>query len=61
MKKLIIMDLVQICGSHLVPGTSDEKHECMGYDSHMHKGADLKGLASAHMLCPFPEYIPLIS
>jgi hypothetical protein len=33
MKKLIVTDLVQICGSDLTSGTSDEKHECMGYDS----------------------------
>jgi len=33
MKKLIVMDLEQICGSDLVSGISDEKHKCMGYDS----------------------------
>jgi hypothetical protein len=32
MKKLIATDPVQICGSDLTSGTSDEKHECMGYD-----------------------------
>jgi hypothetical protein len=32
MKKLIIMDPVQI-RSDLVSGTSDEKCKCMGYDS----------------------------
>jgi hypothetical protein len=34
MKKLIITDLDWICGLDLVSGTSDEKHECMGYDNH---------------------------
>jgi len=34
MKKLIMMDPVQICGSDLTSGTSDEKREWMGYDSH---------------------------
>jgi len=33
MKKLIMTDLVRICGSDLTSGTSDEKHECMGYDT----------------------------
>jgi len=33
MKKLIAMDPVRICGSDLTSGTSDEKCECMGYDS----------------------------
>jgi len=33
MKKLIVMDLVRICGSDLTSGTSDEKCECMGYDN----------------------------
>jgi len=33
MKKLIATDLVWICGSDLASGTSDEKRECMGYDS----------------------------
>jgi hypothetical protein len=37
MKKLIVMDLVWICGSDLTSRTSDEKHECMGYDSWMLK------------------------
>jgi hypothetical protein len=33
MKKLIVTDLVWICGSDLTSGTLDEKCECMGYDS----------------------------
>jgi hypothetical protein len=33
MKKLIITDLEWICGSDLAFRTSDEKRECMGYDS----------------------------
>jgi hypothetical protein len=33
MKKLIVMDPVQICGSDLTSGTLDEKRECMGYDT----------------------------
>jgi len=32
MKKLIVMDLAQICGSDLTSGTSDEKCEYMEYD-----------------------------
>jgi len=33
MKKLIVTDLVWICGSDLASGTSDEKREYMGYDT----------------------------
>jgi hypothetical protein len=33
MKKLIITDLVQICGLDLTSGTLDEKHKYMEYDT----------------------------
>jgi hypothetical protein len=32
MKKLIVMDLVWICGLDLTSGTSDEKRKYMEYD-----------------------------
>jgi len=40
MKKLIVTDPVRICGSDLTSGTSDEKRECMGYDTESKSGVN---------------------
>jgi len=53
MKKLIVMDLVWICGLDLISGTLDEKREYMGYDRGCSKVHVLKAQGTQKARCMF--------